>query len=99
MEEKCYQRFDERGDEVLLRLAGQQNEIMLANGRYHADYKTKFHLKTKDDDEKLKEIDSRFLKVAKEVSRDKKKICNSAELYKVYVDDNDNVNYYSRTFI
>ena len=67
MEEKCYQRFDERGDEGLLRLAGQQNEIMLANGRYHTDNKTKFHLKTKDDDEKLKEIDSGFLKVAKEV--------------------------------
>ena len=73
MEEKCYQRFDERGDEVLLRLAGQQNEIMLANGRYHTDYKTKFHLRTKDHDEKLKEIDGGFLKVAKEVSRDKKK--------------------------
>ena len=39
--------------------------IVVADGRYK-DCKTKFHLRTKDD-EMLKEIDHGFLKVAKEV--------------------------------
>ena len=57
LEEKCYQRSDEWGDEVLLRLAGVQNNIVVVDGRYHKDCKAKFHLMTKDDDETLKKID------------------------------------------
>ena len=59
----------------------------------------KFHLRTKDDDKTLKEVDQGLLKVVKEVSRDRKKIWTSAELRKLYLDDNDNVIYVRRTFI
>ena len=48
---------------------------MAADGRNHTDCKTKFHLKTKDDDEKLKEIDHGFSEVAR-------KIWTSAKLQK-----------------
>ena len=56
-------------------LAGVQNYIVAADGRNHTDCKTKFHLKTKDDDEKLKEIDHGFSEVAR-------KIWTSAKLQK-----------------
>ena len=69
MEEKCYQRSDEWGDEVLLRLVGVQNDIVAADERYHKDCKSKFYLMTKYDDEKLKEVDRGFLIVTKKVSR------------------------------
>ena len=95
----CYQCSDQWGDEVLLRLAGAQNDIVAADGRCHKDCKMKFHLRKKDDDSTLKEIDHGFLKVAKEVSRDRNKIWTSAELHKLNVDDNDNVIYNRRTFI
>ena len=74
LEEKYYQRSDEWGDEVLLRLAGVRNNFVAADGRTHNDCKTKFHLSTREDDETLKEMDHGFLKVAKEVSSDRKKI-------------------------
>ena len=74
LEEKYYQRSDEWGDEVLLRLAGVRNNFVAADGRTHKDCKTKFHLSTREDDETLKEIDHGFLKVAKEVSSGRKKI-------------------------
>ena len=74
MEEKCYQRSDEWGDEVLLRLVGVRNDIVAADERYHKDCKSKFYLMTKYDDEKLKEVDRGFLIVTKKVSRNRKKI-------------------------
>ena len=91
LEEKCYQRSDEWGNEILLRLTGVRNNIVAADGKYHKDCKAKFHLRTKEDDETLKEIDHGFPKAAKEVSRDfeeiRKKIWTSAELHKLYLDD------------
>ena len=45
----------------------------------------KFHLRTKDDDKTLKEVDQGLLKVVKEVSRDRKKIWTSAELRKLMI--------------
>ena len=56
-------------------------------------------MRTKDDDETLKEIDHGFHNIAKAVGRDRKKIWTSAELRKLYLDDNDNVIYVRRTFI
>ena len=47
----------------------------------------------------LKEVNHGFLKVIKEVSKDRKKIWTSAELHKLYIDDNDNVIRDRRTFI
>ena len=99
LEEKCYQRNDEWGDQVLLRLAGVQNDIVAADGRYHKDCKTKFHLRTNDDDETLKEIDHAFLKVTKYVAAERDKIWTSVELHNLYLDDNENVVYDRRTFI
>ena len=93
----CYQRFDDCEDEVLLQLAAVKHEIVAADGRYHKDCKTKFHLRAKDDDENLKEINHGFLKVAKEVSTDRKKVWISVELDKLNLDDN--VIYDHRTFI
>ena len=58
----------------MLQLAAVKNDIVAADGRYHKDCKTKFHFRAKDDDENLKEINHGFLKVAKEVSTDRKKI-------------------------
>ena len=52
-----------------------------------------------EDNETLKENDHWFPKVAKEVSRDRKKIWTSAELHKLYFDDNDKVIYDRRNFI
>ena len=52
-----------------------------------------------EDDETLKKIDYGFLKLAKEVSRDGKKVWKSAELHKLYLDDNDHMIYDRRTFI
>ena len=43
LEQKYYQRSDEWGDEVLLRLAGVRNDFVAADGRTHKDCKTKFH--------------------------------------------------------
>ena len=68
--------------------------IVVADGRYK-DCKTKFHLRSKDN-EMLKEIDHGFLKVSKK-SRDRK-IWTSAKLHKLYLDDNDVIND-CRTFI
>ena len=52
-----------------------------------------------EDDKTLKEIDHRFLKVAKEVSRDRKKVWTCAELHELYLDENDNVINDCRNFI
>ena len=52
-----------------------------------------------EDDETLKEIDHGFLKVAKETSRDRKKVWTSAELHKLDLDDNEHTIYERRTFI
>ena len=99
LEEKCYQRSDELGDQVLFRLSAVQNDIVAADGRYHKDCKMKFHLRTNDDDESLKEIDHGFLKVIKDVNADRTKIWTSAELHELYLDDNDNVLYDRKRFI
>ena len=95
--EKCCQCSDKWGD-GFIQLAGVQYDIVNADGKHHKDWKTKFHLRTKDDDETLKEIDHGFHNIAKEVGRDRKKIWTSAELDKLYLDD-DNVIYDRRTFI
>ena len=69
LEEKYYQRSDEWGDEVLLRLAGVRNNFVAADGRTHNDCKTKFHLSTREEKIGLQED-----WIAKEVSSDRKKI-------------------------
>ena len=56
-------------------------------------------MRTKNDDEMLKGIHHEFLKVSKAVSKDRKKMCTSAKLHKLYIDDNDNMIYDRRTFI
>ena len=62
--EKCCQCSDKWGD-GFIQLAGVQYDIVNADGKYQKDWKTKFHLRTKDDDETLKEIDHGFLNIAK----------------------------------
>ena len=63
LEEKFNQRAGEREDEILLWLAGVQNDIVAANGRYHKNWKMKFHLRTKDDDKTLKKLIMDFSKL------------------------------------
>ena len=57
LEEKCYQRGDEWGDQVLFRLSGIPNDVVAGDGCYHKDCKMLFFTLTNDNDSSLKEID------------------------------------------
>lgn len=56
-------------------------------------------MRTKDDNETIKEINNGFFKTAKKVSRDSTKIWTSTKSHDLYLDDNNIVVYDCKTFI
>ena len=86
IQEKCQQRHDELGNQVLFQTEAIVNDVVASDVRYHKDCKTAFFLRVNDEYEENPQ-DKSLLKVIKLVMADSSHIWNTVELYDVYTTD------------